>query len=366
MLTRNPDAPARPSCSRTGEGSSGRPVHGDPAPIANPRSSSAIAKVAGSRSSNVKQTRWGTRWVGWPQTVAPGTSASRSRSSAVADHMRAASSAIVARAASQRRRHPRDPGRVLHPRAPLALAVVAARVGRDPHPAPDVEGPHARRPAELVPRQREQVDVERLHVDRQPAHGLAGVGVEADPGLTAEARGLADLLHRPDLVVRVLDAREEGRGGAHLRGEAIEVDAPVDVGRDDHDLEPVALEDVADAAHGRVLDRGHDDPRPELALRADPAPDRERHRLGAAGREHDLVGLRAEGGGDPRAPVLELLARGAAGPMHGHRVARPREGVDHRLGRLGAQRRRRRGVEEDVGGHGVAQGVAGSRSRRNR
>ena len=34
MLTRNPDMPGRPSCSRTGEGSSGRPVQGEPAPTA--------------------------------------------------------------------------------------------------------------------------------------------------------------------------------------------------------------------------------------------------------------------------------------------------------------------------------------------
>ena len=45
-----------------------------------------------------------------------------------------------------------DPGRVLHPAAPLPLAVVAARVGGDADPAADVEAADAGGPAELVAR----------------------------------------------------------------------------------------------------------------------------------------------------------------------------------------------------------------------
>ncbi len=125
---------------------------------------------------------------------------------------RAARSAIVGERRRERGRHRRDAGRVLHARAPLALAVVAARIRGDTHAAPDVERADARRAAELVRRQREQVDVERLDVDREPPDRLARVGVEPDAGLAREAGGLG----RPAASCRARGSRA-GRSRAACR-----------------------------------------------------------------------------------------------------------------------------------------------------
>ena len=50
-------SPGYPICSRTGEGSSGRPLQSEPAPTRNPRSSSVIISVAGSSPATLNPTR---------------------------------------------------------------------------------------------------------------------------------------------------------------------------------------------------------------------------------------------------------------------------------------------------------------------
>ena len=262
----------------------------------------------------------------------------------------------------ERGRHRRDAGRVLHARPALALAVVAARVGGDAHPAPHVERADARRSAELVRREREQVDVERLDVDREPADRLARVGVEPDVRLTREPGGLGDLLHRAQLVVRVLDAGEQRAGRPDLGRVPVHVDASVGVDRDHHDLEPVALQHVAHAADRGMLHRADHDARAQLADRAHAAPDRERDRLGAARREHDLVGLRADRPGDHLARVVEDPARLPTRPVDVQRIAERVERRDERVARRGQERRGRRRVEVDVPGHGRVRLPLGSTS----
>ena len=106
--------------------------------------------------------------------------------------------------------------------------------------------------------------------------------MEPDVRLPSQAGGLGHLLERSQLVVRVLDAREQRAGRADLGGVAIHVQATVGVHGDHHHLEAVALEHVAHAPDGGML-RGTDhDARAQLADGAHAAPDRERDRLGAA------------------------------------------------------------------------------------
>ena len=87
------------------------------------------------------------------------------------------------------------------------------------------------------------------------------------PSFAREPGRLGDGLDRSELVVRVLERCEERPGSSDLRGEAIEIDPTVSVDGDDHDLEPVRLERVRDAAHGRMLDGADHDPGAELADR---------------------------------------------------------------------------------------------------
>ena len=96
--------------------------------------------------------------------------------------------------------------------------------------------------------------------------------------------------------------------------EAIEVDPPVPVDRDRHDLEPVRLERVGDAADGRVLDGSEDDPGAELSNGSHASPDREGDRLRAARREDDLVGLGADRFGDLLARSVQERASGPSRP----------------------------------------------------
>ena len=60
----SPACRPRPCARGRGDGSPGRPEQFEPAPMRNPRSSRAIARVAASSPSTEKHTRCGVRWVG--------------------------------------------------------------------------------------------------------------------------------------------------------------------------------------------------------------------------------------------------------------------------------------------------------------
>ena len=248
--------------------------------------------------------------------------------------------------------HRGDARRVLHARPTLAFAVVAAGIRGDAHATPDVERPDAGRSAELVRREREQVDLERLDVHREPSDRLARVGVEPDVRLPREAGGLGHLLQGSQLVVRVLHAGEQRAGDADLGRVPVHVDPSVGVDRHHDDLEPVALQDVADAADRGVLGRADHDAGAQLADRAHAAPDRERDRLGAARREHQLVRLRVDRPGDHVARVVDDPSSRASRAVDVQRIAERVEGRHQRVARRRQERGGRRGVEVDVPGHG--------------
>jgi hypothetical protein len=185
---------------------------------------------------------------------------------------------------------------------------------------------------------RQQVDTERLGVDGQPSDRLTGIGVEPHPGLAGEPRGFGHLLHRAQLVVRMLHAREQGARRSHLGGVAVEVDAPVLVDRDLDDLEPIALQRMADPAHGGVFDRAHHDARAELTHGPDAAPDGERDRFRPSRGEDDLVRLGAKRACHRLPGLVEHRAGGAPGGVDQQRIAEGVEGAHQRRTRLGQQR----------------------------
>ena len=347
------DVFGKPICSSTGDGSSGCPEQSDPAASRMPRSSSAIISVAGSRPSTLKQTRCGARCVGCPWTRAPGTSlAIRSRSRPVSVQSRAARSAMSASDAVSAAAMPAIPGVFSMPGSPLALAVVAAGIRGDADPAPHVERPDAGRSAELVRRERQQVDLERLDVHREPSDRLAGVGVEPDVRLPSQAGGLGHLLQRSQLVVRVLDAGEQRAGRADLGGVPIHVDAPVGVDRDHHDLEAVALQHVADAARPRDAPqhrsrrgcpaRGSARTPPQIASATDSVPPEV---------NTSSSGCAWIAAADHAARVVDQPPCRAAGPVDVQRVAERVQGGHHRVASRRQERSGRRRIEVDVPAH---------------
>ena len=233
------------------------------------------------------------------------------------------------------------PGSVLHAGAPFPLAVVAARIRGELHAATDVQRTGAGWPAELVPRQAEKIDAERVDVDREPAGGLRGVGVEPDAGGARDPRGLSDLLHRAGLVACVLQARDRRPRHADRGGEAVEVDATMAIARHGHDLEAVLGETSADAEDRRVLDPARHDATSRVAPGVGDAPDPERHRLRAAGCERDLICLGADRARHDAARIFEQRPGRAAGGVDHERVAvRVQRGHD----RLTSRRRQRGGA----------------------
>ena len=107
---------------------------------------------------------------------------------------------------------PRDGRHVLGTRPATPLLPAAGR-GRDQPPAaPHPERAGALRPVELVGRQRQQIDAETLHVDRDLADRLHGVRVEQRALRMRDRRQLRNRLDRADLVVGMHDRDEGGLG----------------------------------------------------------------------------------------------------------------------------------------------------------
>ena len=107
---------------------------------------------------------------------------------------------------------PRDVGHVLGPGAPAVLVPAAVDQRIEPRARAHVECADPLRGVELVAGDRQQVDAERLDVERQLAHRLRGVCVDEHAALVRHGRDLGDRLNRADLVVGVHHADEHRPG----------------------------------------------------------------------------------------------------------------------------------------------------------
>ena len=107
--------------------------------------------------------------------------------------------------------HTHDSGDVLRTGAPLPLLAPAGELLQERHTAAHEEEARALGAAELVPRERQQVDAERVHIQRMAVRHLDGVRVHGDPPakrLRRVPHGPCDLgqrLHRSNLVIGVAD-----------------------------------------------------------------------------------------------------------------------------------------------------------------
>ena len=187
---------------------------------------------------------------------------------------------------------------------------------------------------------RDEIGPGRVASDVDPLERLDRVGVNAGArrALAHNGDDLGQRLDRPDLVVGEHDRDEDDVVGERV-GQFGEVDAAIRV---DTDRDPAKRLDRVQ--HGVMFDRGADDT--TAAASRDRPEDREVVRLGPAAREHHFPGLTSQPGRDRLARVLERLL----GPPRDR--VRPRgvaevlgEERQHRLERLGPQRRRCRVVE---------------------
>ena len=158
-------------------------------------------------------------------------------------------------------------------------------------PLPHVQRADALRAVELVAREREQVAVERLDVDREPGGGGHGIDHEQAALRALLADDLADRRHgleRADLVVRELD-RDDGRPLVDRGSDVIRIDAPVPVDRQLDDLEAELLELLQRVEDGVMLDRARHDPVAAALAGPRGALEREVQRLRAAAGDDDLA-----------------------------------------------------------------------------
>ena len=104
----------------------------------------------------------------------------------------------------------------------------------------------------------EEIDAERLHIDREFASDLNGVGVKQHVVAAADCREFLNRKQHSGLVIRPHDGDDRGVG-PDGRLQIAEVDAAVEVNRQERRLVTALLELVAKLDVGRVLDRRGDD-----------------------------------------------------------------------------------------------------------
>ena len=231
----------------------------------------------------------------------------------------------------------------------MALLAAALLLGQDVRAVPDVQRADALRSLELVRRDRQQVDAERLDVEVDPRRGLHRVDVEQDTAPCANPGDeLGDRLDRPDLVVGEHERDEDRPIGDARASSWSGIDPAIAVDRQLDDLEAELLEVAQGVTDGVMLDRGGDDPVAARLARPGRALEGKVVGLGAARCEHDLAGLGVEARRDT---VVGVIERGASRPTERVRRTRVAEGLgqerEHGIEDLAADRRGRRVIEVD-------------------
>ncbi len=219
--------------------------------------------------------------------------------------------------------------------------------GLEPRTAPDVEGADSLGRVELVPRDREEVHTEVVNPRRDLPGALRGVGVHEHAGRAGDGSDLLDGLDRPDLVVGVHDADEDGARGDGA-ADGLGIDSSLAVHADDRDLRAQPLKELQRLQDGRMLDGAGDEVVAAITVGEEDSLQRMVVRLGAAAREDDLVRCGAEQLGDLTTRPLHRRLRRRARPVAVRRIAEMvGEERPHGLRGLGSERRA--GVEVEVG-----------------
>ncbi len=242
---------------------------------------------------------------------------------------------------------------VLGAGAPVALLASAGGKRHQTHAAAYPQGARALGAAELVGRDRQQIDAERLHVDRQFAGRLDGVGVEQRAPASGQRGQRRDRLHGADLVVGV-HHRHDRRAIGEGRGEGVRLDDAALTDRQQRDLPAAPGQRLDRLQHRFVLDARGDHVVPAARLeRLGGAADGGVVAFRAAGREHHFGGLGADERGDGGARVVEHGFGLLTEMVHARGVA---PGVGRHRGEARQRRRgqRRGGVVVEIdAGHGT-------------
>ena len=155
-----------------------------------------------------------------------------------------------------------DSGNVLGAGPEASLVMTTVKELAQARAAADVESADAFWSVELVPGKREQVEFESVHIDRNFARGLHGVGVEVDVGFGRDLADFFEGLHGAELIVGVHDGDQHGLGMlAQGVAEGLEIDLSVAIDREIGDRDSALLKRLAGIEHGFVLDCGGDDVR---------------------------------------------------------------------------------------------------------
>ena len=207
----------RPIAFSTCDGSSVPDEHADPDDTAMPARSRPISSDSASTRSMLMLVVFGTRGDAAPLRSVPGIVDEDARLEAIAQRAPAAALRSPASprdlrgdAEADQRRH------VLGARAAAALLPPAGDRRDQAHAALDPQRAGALGPVELVTRDRQQVDAERAHVDRNLAGALHRVGVKQRAALVRDRGELRDRLDGADLVVGVHHRDERGVVGDRL------------------------------------------------------------------------------------------------------------------------------------------------------
>ncbi len=157
------------------------------------------------------------------------------------------------------------------------------------HAGPDRQHAGAQRAEQaLVPGSGQQVDAQRLQVDRHVARRLGRIAQHRDARGARHARHFGDGLQSARDVRRMADgdqARRRFEGGADV----VRVDDALRVATDARHTNAEVLGQVFKGAqNGVVLDDGRDD----MILRAHEAVNRQVERVGAVGGEHQVRWIR--------------------------------------------------------------------------
>src|SRR2546427_2473207 len=233
-------------------------------------------------------------------------------------------------------------------KAALVAAAVDLRLDAHARLAAHVERADAFRAVDLVRGDREQVGLEFLQVDVDPARALHRVAMEDDAFAAAD---LGDLPHRVDDADLVIHHHDRSQDGVRTdrRLEFLQADDAVFLDLEVGGLEPLALELADRVQHRLVLGLLRDDVLALGLVEVGRALDGEIVALGRARRPHDLLRVGVEQRSDMAA---RLLDRRLGLPAESVRAARGiaeilREVRNHLLGDAAIDRSRRRIVKVD-------------------
>ena len=242
------------------------------------------------------------------------------------------------------------------PQRALLSPTVHQRLQQPPGALAHVERTDAFGAVDLVRRDRDEVERERVHIERHLARGLGAIAVQGDTALAAQCADRGEVLQHTDLVVRVHDRGQHGVG-TQRRRERRRLDQPGAVGREIGDAEAFLLEALAGIEHGLVLGARGEHVTAAVRVGARDPEDRQVVGFGGPGGEHDLIDRRPQEGGDLGARLRD--ARGGdrtQGMRRGGIAEVParRETAAHgrRHGRVDRSRGRVVEVQRPRGAHG--------------